>query len=762
MTLSELIPENSPLGRYLGSFVEGWPWLVGALVVFAGFVLVLRFGLPQKHANKIALAVGAAISLFGLFYAWHLRWLCDDAFISFRYAENWVRGHGLVFNPGERVEGYTNFLWTLLMAVGIAAGLNPGQLSIVLTLASLVGAFAVCVLLARRLLAPGAPLPGLVAAAALAVSYTFASFGTSGLETVPAAVLVLWAAERAEKGAFLFSGLLGILATLAHPDHSLLYAALGASVALVPGTLRERALRLVRYGAPFVGLFVPYYLARWAYYGDFFPNTYYAKNAHLFYFSQGLNYVAVCGLIAGLPGILPFALHGAIAYRRTVFGRFFLLGVPLYALYVLKIGGDFMLGRLLCAVLPLIFLSAELSLRVLVERRLTWVAAVASVLMAPVALPNGLIEPYEKYRHIADERTFYALRSFSPLEVELRYTNEARELKRAFARAPRKPTIGVGCIGIVGYLSGFPIMDNWGLANRAVAHMQVTKRARPGHEKLATPGHALEHGVDFSDIELWPSEYGDLTRAKFGEFHYWVGRLDPEVMQPASRVRGVSVPDIRALVYRYTTLGKPAERVACDHWFFEEFYFAHQIDPDLREKLVRAFTAHEPRLGEVEPLLLGAPGTEDGRFQRRGLFAFDDYGAFTREGNAFGTAPAEAEMPNQARAFGHVGPFANSYHPTQGDAARGRLLSKPFVLQGEAITLLVAGGFKQGTAEVRLLVDGHAVRTATGCTTEVFGRRVWPTHELRGREARIEIVDASKEGWGHVLVDEIVEWRRVR
>ena len=42
--------------------------------------------------------------------------LCDDAFISFRYARNLLEGHGLVFNPGERVEGYTNLLWVLELA----------------------------------------------------------------------------------------------------------------------------------------------------------------------------------------------------------------------------------------------------------------------------------------------------------------------------------------------------------------------------------------------------------------------------------------------------------------------------------------------------------------------------------------------------------------------------------------------------------------------------------------------------------------------
>jgi hypothetical protein len=62
------------------------------------------------------------------------RWLrgpvaFDDAYVSFRYAENLVHGlvhgHGLVFNPGERVEGYSNFLWVLLAATAIAAGTDP-------------------------------------------------------------------------------------------------------------------------------------------------------------------------------------------------------------------------------------------------------------------------------------------------------------------------------------------------------------------------------------------------------------------------------------------------------------------------------------------------------------------------------------------------------------------------------------------------------------------------------------------------------------
>ena len=64
-------------------------------------------------------------SLAGLSRAASLAWVSDDAFISFRYAENWIAGHGLVFNVGERVEGYTNLLWTLAVGVCMRLGADP-------------------------------------------------------------------------------------------------------------------------------------------------------------------------------------------------------------------------------------------------------------------------------------------------------------------------------------------------------------------------------------------------------------------------------------------------------------------------------------------------------------------------------------------------------------------------------------------------------------------------------------------------------------
>ena len=74
-------------------------------------------GAPGKARQILALLLVTAP--WGGLLAWlsHVAWfLCDDAFISFRYARNLLKGHGLVFNPGEYVEGYSNFLWTLELA----------------------------------------------------------------------------------------------------------------------------------------------------------------------------------------------------------------------------------------------------------------------------------------------------------------------------------------------------------------------------------------------------------------------------------------------------------------------------------------------------------------------------------------------------------------------------------------------------------------------------------------------------------------------
>jgi len=67
--------------------------------------------------------LGAALLI--ILSARYWKFTVDDAYISLRYAQNLVRGNGLVYNLGERVEGFSNLTWTLLSAGALELGLDP-------------------------------------------------------------------------------------------------------------------------------------------------------------------------------------------------------------------------------------------------------------------------------------------------------------------------------------------------------------------------------------------------------------------------------------------------------------------------------------------------------------------------------------------------------------------------------------------------------------------------------------------------------------
>src|SRR5438045_1442706 len=87
--------ERSPVARVNTRPLIRAGWIIGALAILAGFAWLTVICSP---------------------------FVIDDAFISFRYAENLARGHGLVYNPGDYVEGYTNFLWVVIIAAVNALG----------------------------------------------------------------------------------------------------------------------------------------------------------------------------------------------------------------------------------------------------------------------------------------------------------------------------------------------------------------------------------------------------------------------------------------------------------------------------------------------------------------------------------------------------------------------------------------------------------------------------------------------------------------
>ena len=163
-----------------------------------------------------------------VFHAYQLQYTQDDAYISLRYAKHLVAGEGLVFNPGERTEGYSNFTWTMLLALFLKLGAPPIETSRWLGVFFGAAAIFVAARFARAL--EGRVGPATLGTAALvAGNSAYALWSTGGLETALFGLLVTWGLERgfapgvSDRGRMAAPVLL-CLAALTRPDGPLLFA----------------------------------------------------------------------------------------------------------------------------------------------------------------------------------------------------------------------------------------------------------------------------------------------------------------------------------------------------------------------------------------------------------------------------------------------------------------------------------------------------------------------------------------------------------
>jgi hypothetical protein len=202
-------------------------------------------------------------------------WLIDDAGITFAYARNLGHGYGLVSQPGVApVEGYSNALWTALLAPLFTLRLfDPVWTPKLMSLALLVGALVLVVRQGRM------AWLAVVPAALLALDTSFVVWGVSGLENpllafllVVSATLALRDASADEPRYEREAAIAAALLAMTRPD-AVLYAAAYPAVLL----LARRRFRRLRYTASFGVVFATFLLARRVYFGDWVPNTFYAK-----------------------------------------------------------------------------------------------------------------------------------------------------------------------------------------------------------------------------------------------------------------------------------------------------------------------------------------------------------------------------------------------------------------------------------------------------------------------------------------------------
>jgi hypothetical protein len=209
--------------------------------------------------------------------AWLAVYQVDDAFIVYRYARSLAQGDGFVFNPGERVEGVTCFLWTLAMTPFAAIGWPLPRVGPALTA---VAGLSCLALIAKRhaesedrdRIAFRDLLPPVL----LAATPAFAYWSVGALETVPFALLLTAAArdhakERRGGGGLRSAVWLGI-ASLVRPETPLIVAALALDRVVTRGLAST-----ARWLGVIAAIFGPFLVFRRLYFDSWLPNTYYAK-----------------------------------------------------------------------------------------------------------------------------------------------------------------------------------------------------------------------------------------------------------------------------------------------------------------------------------------------------------------------------------------------------------------------------------------------------------------------------------------------------
>ena len=466
-----------------------------------------------RRGTLLALLVVAAGALVA--HSLVFNFVTDDAYISFVYARNLARHGQLVFNVGEKaVEGYTNFLWTLLLAAFLKVGLAPELMSRVLGTAFAVATLGVTAWLSRRLRAGGAgrgdngepvdwspwdALPALL----LAGVPGYACWASGGLETQMFTFFVTlggaWhlaellddAAPR-KRTALAFG-----LAALTRPEGILFFAIVGLHRLLFKLARRQLAptrADLVAVGC-FLLLVVPHFLWRRWYYGWWLPNTFYIKSSGIGGHWQQGGYYLWRVVVDFHVWVVPLVAVAGFAARRERGARLLLgyaaLAVGIFAVYVASVAGDFMgLYRFIMPAIPLLALVAADGLRL----ALTTVAARQPLIAsAAVALLLGL----HAWHAVGIDRRALVIDGPSDRGIDrpgwLRwYTDDRAAVGRWFGRYARPDDYAaVGGAGAQVYFSDIRSLDCYGLSDEHIAHDVAAVSSRPGHQKYAPTDYIL-------------------------------------------------------------------------------------------------------------------------------------------------------------------------------------------------------------------------------------------------------------------------------
>lgn len=422
------------------------------------------------------------------YYSKTFDFIQDDSFITYRYVKNFTEGNGLVFNIGERVEGYTCFLWVVVLAGVKSLGFNFISASQVLGIISSMITLLFTYLISSKIFPKnnGAAFNlvfSLAAVTLLASNGSFAYWAVSGMETGLFGCLItlgvyLYLRELKDgSDSIPLSSLAFLFAALTRPEGNLIFAVTVVHKILYTLKFKKQDITAhtnkltSRNNLIWLGIYVIpaliFMVWRYSYYGYMLPNTFYAKTgSSLEYYSAGLDYTWTFLKSYGFYGLFVLIAFYTLTSKERFYSYLYLVMIfVVFTLYVIFVGGDVLRpNRFFVPIMPVFFILVQEGLAMLTglfdKKREMALGAIIGI-----AFTSGF--SYYTYSKEAE-----VIKGYADLEKGLveKMKITGTWLKTKQQQAGRPLTVAATTIGAISYYSEVILVDMLGLTDKEVAH----------------------------------------------------------------------------------------------------------------------------------------------------------------------------------------------------------------------------------------------------------------------------------------------------
>ncbi len=431
------------------------------------------------QSNKKTLSIAVFTLLVGVFcietYALYRinPFACEDAYITFRFAKNFAEGNGPVFNPGDPVEGYSNFLWMSLIALGHSLGISMPAFSQVAGVLFNTLSLLLVWYLPRRFCGFRGPTTAFGPLLYM-LFLPFQFFAFAGLETslytflvLLSLLLVLWAGSRPLP--FACASVVFLMLALTRPEGIIFFVFYGGYCLWKCIVKRESIKPYLPGAALFVVVYGIFVLWRLSYFGLPLPNTYYAKGSFPFLLRTGLGLLINKGFITNYCFFFFLFLIGFARIARSKYPFINITGVfaTAGALFSIGFSGfDWMpFFRYTVPIVPLLILLSQVLFSELwldfkrtasVYRRVAWGVLTAALLFFAVEQYIRDLTFNIRWKEISDFAFHNQKKMGNWIKEEL----------------PDTTVMAMGDVGRLAYFAEAPILDIFGLNSREFAALR--------------------------------------------------------------------------------------------------------------------------------------------------------------------------------------------------------------------------------------------------------------------------------------------------